>query len=189
MEKFLVVGLGNIGKQYEKTKHNVGFMFVDYFVNKNNLKFDSNYKNGIYTSFMQGNCITYIAKPTTYMNLSGEFVLSFINYYKIPIENILVIYDDMDISLGKYKIKEKGSSGGQNGIKNIINLLHTENIKRIRIGIGKPKEKNSEIIKNYVLSNFSNDEFQQINQVFSKISDVISEFSNLEFNKIISKFN
>ena len=183
MEKFLVVGLGNIGKQYEKTKHNVGFMFVEYFANKNNLKFDSNYKNGIYTSFIQGNSITYIAKPTTYMNLSGEFVLSFVNYYKIPIENILVIYDDMDISFGQYKIKEKGSSGGQNGIKNIINLLHTENIKRIKIGIGKPVEKNSEIIKNYVLSNFNSDQIQKLNQLFLKISDVINEFSNLEIGR------
>lgn len=189
MEKFLIVGLGNIGKEYEKTKHNVGFMFVDYFAQKNNFKFDSNFKNGIYFSFIQANSITYVAKPTTYMNLSGEFVYNFCNYYKIPIQNVLVIYDDMDLNFGQYKIKEKGSSGGQNGIKNIINLMHTEEIKRIKIGIGKPNKKDHEIIKNYVLSNFNNQQITELNSLFSKLTQIINEFSILDFKKIVSKFN
>lgn len=189
MKKYLVVGLGNIGNEYQNTKHNVGFMFVDYFANKYKYKFDMHFKNGDYFSFLSGNSITYVAKPTTYMNLSGEFVYQFSNYYKIPIENILIIYDDMDLLFGQYKIKEKGSSGGQNGIKNIINLIHTENIKRIKIGIGKPQVKNNNSVINYVLSKFSNDQIKILNNMFDKLTDIINELSINDFNKIVSKFN
>lgn len=189
MKKYLIVGLGNIGKEYENTKHNVGFMFVDYYARKNNYKFDINFKNGTYFSFIQGDTITYVAKPSTYMNLSGEFVYSFCNYFKIPIKNILVIYDDMDLTFGQFKIKEKGSSGGQNGIKNIINLMHSEEIKRIKIGIGKPINKNNESVKNYVLSNFSKSQIEILDSIFLKLTNIISEFSLIDFKKIVSKFN
>ncbi len=189
MEKFLLVGLGNIGEQYSNTRHNVGFMFVDYYANKYNCKFDSNFKNGIYFTMMNANSILYIAKPTTYMNLSGEFVSQFCLYYKIPIENILIVYDDMDLSFGEYKIKLKGSSGGHNGIKNIINLIHTENFKRIKIGIGRPQVKNNNSVVNFVLSKFSNIQIKKLNIIFEKLSNLIDQFPNTDFQKNISKFN
>ena len=189
MEKYLIVGLGNIGKEYLNTRHNVGFMFIDYYANKYNFKFDSKFKNGIYFSIINANNIVYVAKPTTYMNLSGEFIEQFCNYYKISVENILVIYDDMDLNFGEYKIKEKGSSGGHNGIKNIINLMHTENIKRIKIGIGRPNIKNNNSVVNFVLSKFNSIQIKELNIIFEKLSNIINEFPITNFHKIISKFN
>ena len=182
-----MVGLGNFGDQYINTKHNVGFMFIDYYLKQNNITLNNKFVNGIYTSIINSNNVLYIAKPLTYMNLSGEFVSKFIQYYKIPISNILIIYDDMDLELGTYKFKSKGSSGGQNGIKNIINLLKTEEIKRIKIGISKPRNKNDVI--NYVLSKFNESEIRILNNIFCKISNAIDEFTINDFEKIISKFN
>ncbi len=182
-----MVGLGNFGDQYINTKHNVGFMFIDYYLKQNNITLNNKFVNGIYTSIINSNNVLYIAKPLTYMNLSGEFVSKFIQYYKIPISNILIIYDDMDLVLGTYKFKSKGSSGGQNGIKNIINLLKTEEIKRIKIGISKPRNKNDVI--NYVLSKFNESEIRILNNIFCKISNAIDEFTINDFEKIMSKFN
>ena len=176
-----MVGLGNFGDQYINTKHNVGFMFIDYYLKQNNITLNNKFVNGIYTSIINSNNVLYIAKPLTYMNLSGEFVSKFIQYYKIPISNILIIYDDMDLELGTYKFKSKGSSGGQNGIKNIINLLKTEEIKRIKIGISKPRNKNDVI--NYVLSKFNESEIRILNNIFCKISNAIDEFTINDFEK------
>ena len=123
----LVVGLGNPEKKYEFTRHNCGFRAIDYYASKNNLSFKSKF-NGHYAETIVNNTKLILLKPQTYMNLSGESVIKFVNYYNINIEDILVIYDDVDFEVGKFKLRRGGSSGGHNGINNIIDLLKTQNI-------------------------------------------------------------
>lgn len=187
MDKYLIVGLGNPGFQYEKTKHNVGFEVIDSLCKKLNISLLSNKFNGIYSKFILDNKEVYISKPQTYMNLSGEFVSKFINFYKIPISNVLVVYDDLDSEIGKLKVKKKGSSGGQNGIKNIINLLKTEEIKRIKIGISRPEKNIS--ISGYVLSKFRIEDRPTIDMIIDKASEAILFYLNNDFAQTMNKFN
>ncbi len=188
MDKFLIVGLGNPGEEYKNTKHNMGFLVLDHFSKKNNFTFSSNMYNGIFYKFIDNDKEIFVLKPLTYMNLSGECVLDFINFYKIKKENILVIYDDLDMNFGKIKLKEVGSSGGQNGIKNIINKLGTENIKRLKIGIGRPINKNHSI-SNYVLSKINEEEKQLLKKTLEKSSLIIEDFYKKEFKKIMTEEN
>ena len=178
----LIVGLGNVCKEYECTRHNVGFMVIDsylrdvYFKEKNQaMYFEQNYS---------GEKIIFI-KPTTFMNDSGLAVRKFVDFYKINVSDILVIYDDMDFEVGTFKLKPSGSSGGHNGIKSIISNLGTENFKRVRIGISKPK---GDTI-NYVLGKFSKSEMDEISKVIRRIADVIDDYISLDFDKLMSKYN
>jgi len=180
----LVVGLGNPDKKYENTRHNCGFMALDYYATKNNLTYKKKY-DSFYAENIVNNEKIILVKPLTYMNLSGNAVRKFVNFYNIELENILVIYDDVDFELGKFKIKRAGSSGGHNGINSIINVLGTKNIQRIRIGISKTKE---ELIS-YVLGNFSKEENQKINEIMPIISNIIDDFSNNDINKLMEKYN
>lgn len=186
-DKFLIVGLGNPGLDYEKTKHNVGFMCIDRILESKKLFLSNNKFNGQYTTFNNSNGDQiFISKPLTYMNNSGLFVHDIVKFYKINTKNILVIYDDIDTEIGKIRIRSKGSSGGQNGIKNIINSLHTEDIKRIRIGIGKPIGD----LSHYVLTKFNSQDFEKISIAIEKAKQASLEFSECtDFEKIISKFN
>ena len=134
----LIVGLGNPGKKYEKTRHNMGFLCIDNFADQAKIDFDKEGFKGIYgRGNVFGNEIILL-KPTTFMNLSGESVYAIVSYFKINIDDIIVIYDDMALKPGSVRLREKGSSGGQKGIQNIIDLLKTDEIKRIRIGTGEP---------------------------------------------------
>ncbi|WPL38445.1 aminoacyl-tRNA hydrolase [Malacoplasma iowae] len=187
MDKYLVVGLGNPGFQYENTKHNVGFNVIDSLCKKINISLLTSKFNGVFSKANLYNKEVYICKPQTYMNLSGEFVSKFVNFYKIPIENVLVIYDDLDSEIGKIKLKIKGSSGGQNGIKNIINLLGTESIKRIKIGISRPERNIS--ISGYVLSKFNNEDKTKVEKSIDKASDAILFYLENDFTQAMNKFN
>ena len=156
----LVVGLGNPEKKYEFTRHNCGFRAIDYYASKNNLSFKSKF-NGHYAETIVNNTKLILLKPQTYMNLSGESVIKFVNYYNINIEDILVIYDDVDFEVGKFKLRRGGSSGGHNGINNIIDLLKTQNISRLRMGISK----NNIPLMDYVLGKFSSEENEKTAKV------------------------
>lgn len=182
----LIVGLGNPGKQYKDTRHNVGFMFVDNFVIKQNLKFslDKALKCEILQTVINNEKVI-IMKPMTYMNLSGESVYLVKNYYKINTEDILVIYDDLDLETGKIRIRANGSSGGHNGIKNIINCLGTQDIKRVRIGIDKAKNDTID----YVIGNFSKKEREIIDISIYKSIDIINDFILLPFEQVMSRYN
>ncbi len=178
----LIVGLGNVGKEYESTRHNVGFMVIDSYLRDVSFKeknqamyFEQNYS---------GEKVIFI-KPTTFMNDSGLAVRKFVDFYKINVSDILVIYDDMDFEVGTFKLKPSGSSGGHNGIKSIISNLGTENFKRVRIGISKPK---GDTI-NYVLGKFSKSEMDEISKVTRRIADVIDDYISLDFDKLMSKYN
>ena len=181
----LIVGLGNPGKEYENTRHNVGFMVIDNF---KNLITNEEYKtkfNGSYIMTSYNNEKIMLLKPLSYMNLSGEVVRKFVDYFNIELDDILIIYDDMDFDLGILKIKKSGSSGGHNGIKNIIKLLNTEDIKRIRIGISKGNINS----KDYVLGRFSKDELNKIKEVINQTESILKDYLSIDFDKLMNKYN
>jgi len=182
----LIVGLGNPGMEYEKTRHNIGFMILDNYCKKNNLKFSSNMFDGLYIkTIINGEHVIFL-KPQKYMNLSGEVVRNYVNYFKIDLNDILIINDDLDIILGKYKLKASGSSGGHNGLKNIELNLGTKNYKRLKIGIS-----NNKLIetKNYVLGKFSNDELNILNNIIIKSEDILDDFFKINFDLLMTKYN
>lgn len=187
MNKYLIVGLGNPGFEYLNTKHNVGFRVIDFVCNKLNIELSKMKFNGMYQKVNLNNSEYIFAKPLTYMNLSGNFVREIINFYKIDLDSILIIYDDIDINLGSIRVKKQGSSGGQNGIKHIINILGSENIKRIRIGIGRPQKNMN--IADYVLSNFTADELELLNKSLEKATNAVLDFGQLNFDKIMDLYN
>lgn len=155
-DPYLVVGLGNPEKQYRWTRHNTGFEVINKICYDE--KIDIN-KAKLKAHFGEGNLYgkkVIFAKPQTFMNLSGESIIEIMYYYKIPVENVIVVYDETAIPVGEIKIKEKGSANGHNGIKNIIKVLGTENFTRVRVGIGqKPPQM---VMSNYVLSKFTKEE-------------------------------
>ncbi len=180
----LVVGLGNPDKKYENTRHNCGFRAIDYYASKNNLKFKTKF-NSLYAETTINNEKVILVKPQTYMNLSGTAVRNFVNFYNININDILIIYDDVDFETGAFKIKRNGSSGGHNGINNIIENLKTNEIQRVRIGISKTRE---ELIS-YVLGTFSKEENEKIDKLLPIISNIIEDFSIMSIDKLMEKYN
>lgn len=180
----LIVGLGNPGKEYEKSRHNVGFMFIDNYAEKRGLTFKEK-MSALYAEDNINGEKVIIIKPLTFMNLSGNAVRKFSDFYKIDSSNILVIYDDTSFEVGKIKIKKSGSSGGHNGINNIINMMNTEDIKRVKIGIGK----NERELKDYVLGNFSKKDFEQLKETLDLSESIINDFLKLEFDHLMSKYN
>lgn len=182
----LIVGLGNPGLEYQNTRHNIGFRYIDLFVNKNNLgKFKEKF-NGLYLKVNYNNEDIIFLKPLSYMNMSGEVVKKFQDYYKIDTTNILVIHDDLDIPIGKIKLKENGSGGGHNGIKNIILNIGSENFKRLKIGISKNKDFDT---KDYVLGKFTKEEEKILDKLNSLIIDLLDDYLKLPFNDLMSKYN
>ena len=182
----LIVGLGNPGKKYQKTRHNVGFMFVDQVVESYNEKFklDKARLAEIAEVNINGEKVIII-KPQTYMNLSGNAVSLVKSFYKINIEDILIVYDDLDLDLARIKIKPSGSSGGHNGIKSLISSLGTQDIKRVRIGISKG---NTDTI-NYVLGNFNKVEKKEIDMVIELAPSIARDFVELSFDALMNKYN
>ena len=182
----LIVGLGNPGIEYENTRHNIGFRYIDLFVETNNLGTFKEKFNGLYLKTnLEGEDIIFL-KPLSFMNLSGEVVLKFANYYKINSKDILVIHDDMDISLGKIKLKENGSGGGHNGIKNIVLNLKTEEFKRLKVGISKNKDIDT---KDYVLGKFNDSENQILNKLNPTIINLLNDYLKLSFNDLMARYN
>jgi len=146
----LVVGLGNPGKEYENTKHNIGFIALDHFAEKQGIVINSKKFDSLTSELILNNEKIILLKPQTYMNLSGQAVAKAVNFYKIPLENIIVLFDDLDLEPGTIRFRKNGSAGGHNGIKSIIENLSTAEFARIKIGIGRPKNKN--LVTKYVLS-------------------------------------
>ncbi|MFA6193353.1 MAG: aminoacyl-tRNA hydrolase [Parcubacteria group bacterium] len=176
MKTILIAGLGNPGKEYAKTRHNAGFMFVDYFREKyqeefgfSEWKLDKKLKSEISVGKCPGNKIILI-KPQTFMNLSGEAVSAAKKYYKVKLEDILVAHDDIDLLLGKYKISVGSSSAGHNGAQNIIVLVGTKNFTRIRIGVENRKDRKIATEK-YVLGKFTAAEMKKISGIIFEISE------------------
>ena len=178
----LIVGLGNIGKEYINTRHNVGFMVVDNYVKEETWKEQF---NGLITMLtIKGEKVLFL-KPTTFMNASGIAVQKVVDYYDIALEDILIIHDDLDIPLGKYKLKTNSSSGGHNGIKSIISSLHSEDFARLKVGISKSDE---EVI-DYVLGKFSKEEKRILESNFPIFNEIIEYFVSNGIDKTMAKYN
>ena len=166
----LIVGLGNIGDEYIYTRHNIGFIFIDYFIKINNLEYlQEKYCNIV--NFKIHNKYIFAIKPTTYMNLSGQAVKYILDKYNIFLDNMLVIVDNLLLPFGSLRYRIKGSSGGHNGLKNIQSCLNSENYKRLHFGIGHNFKKGEQ--NNYVLSKFSNQELEQIKNTFPTVNNII----------------
>ena len=180
----LVIGLGNPGKEYEKTRHNIGYMFLDYIIDKNRFVLNKKFSAFEYETVVNGEKVIFI-KPVTFMNLSGESVLKYVNYYKLELSDVLVIQDDLDMDIGKYKLMFNHGDGGHNGIKNIVLNLGSREFLRLKIGISKT----SIATKDYVLGKLSKRELSVLDEVFSKLKDFINDYVNLSRDVLIGKYN
>lgn len=182
--KKLIVGLGNPGKKYKKSKHNIGFLTLDHFVKNEKIKFK---KKRSFNSEIAELEKAILLKPMTYMNNSGLAVRKVVDYYDIDINDILIIFDDVDLPFAKLRLRYKGGSGGHKGIKSIISHLNSQDFNRVRFGIDKPEDKD---IKDYVLSDFSKAELKQLDDVLIDLDRIIEDFiGDLDFNDIMNKYN
>lgn len=183
----LIVGLGNIGDKYTFTRHNAGFMLADSIAINNNLTFKENSKLKALIASLKNEIDDFlIIKPTTFMNLSGEAVRAVVDYYKIPLENIIVVYDDLSLEIGRIRFRASGSDGGHNGIKSIIKHLGTNNIARLKIGIGPQPNIPSEA---FVLQNFTKEELDIIKNILTKAKDGINCYFKEGISVTQNKFN
>lgn len=182
----LIVGLGNPGKEYQKTRHNIGFMTIDNYLKENNLELNKTKFNGKYTETnIKGEKVIFL-EPQKYMNLSGEVIRDFVKFYKIEVKDILIINDDLDMECGKIRLREKGSSGGHNGLKNIELHLNTNEYKRLKIGVGNNKMIDT---KDYVLGKFSEEEFEKIEKSIKLSKNIIDDFIDGDFTALMSNYN
>ena len=184
---YLIVGLGNPEEDYKGTRHNMGFDAINKICEEHNIKIVKNKFNGLYEKCTIEGKDVILLKPQTFMNLSGTCVREFGNFYKIPHENILVIYDDMDIEKGIIKIRKKGNSGSHNGMKSIVENLGTIEFPRIRIGIGKPME-NEDKIK-YVIGKISNKTKEELETGVIKAKEAVNEILKNGIDAAMNKFN
>ena len=182
---FLIVGLGNPGKEYDGTRHNIGFAAVDYIADKYNIELNRIKFKGVFgEGFIEGKKVILL-KPTTYMNLSGESIREVINFYKISNEEVIVIYDDISLEVGRLRIREKGSHGGHNGIKSIIANLGTDVFPRVKIGVGAPKGN----LVSHVLGKFSEDEIEVLRETIKASSDAVSIIMKVDIKEAMNKLN
>jgi len=177
----LIVGLGNPGKEFDNTRHNIGFIAVDNFLN--NVKWKKKFASLFFSTEINNEKILFV-KPQTYMNLSGYSVAKFVKFYKIEIKNILVIQDDLDLPFGKIKIKTDSTAGGHNGIDSIISALKTKQFNRLKIGIGNNKKIDT---KDYVLGNFSKAEEKEFPNILDKTKEIIEMFCENDINAVMNK--
>ena len=182
----LIVGLGNPGREYNKTRHNIGFMCIDKIAEYFKVDFDSNKFTGSYTQFNYNGEKIILLKPGKYMNLSGEVIRDFINFFKINIEDVLIICDDLDTKVGNFRLRYKGSSGGHNGLKNIELHLGTQEYKRIKIGISNNKNIDT---KDYVLGKLSKEEEEKLNEVKNTVLDILDDYLKVSFSDLMAKYN
>ncbi len=181
----LIVGLGNPGKKYEHTRHNMGFDVVDLFGELAQIDIDKESFKGLVGRGKVFDEDIFLLKPQTYMNLSGESVREIVNYFKISVEDIIVVFDDMALEPGKIRLRLSGSSGGHKGMQNIIDNLGTQDIKRIRVGIGEPQYDTID----YVLSKPSKEERELINEAIVDAANAIKDILKHNFDIAMSKYN
>ncbi|MHC1685519.1 MAG: aminoacyl-tRNA hydrolase [Clostridiaceae bacterium] len=182
---YLIVGLGNIGKQYEHTRHNVGFDVIDVLAKEYNISVNREKFKGEYGEGFVKDSKVILLKPSTYMNLSGESIIQYVNFYKIPKENIIVIYDDISLEVGRLRIRDKGSAGGHNGIKSIISHLSSDVFPRVKVGVGGPKND----LVSHVLGRFNSDEAKIMEKVFDVCSEAVAYIIKDSVVEAMNKFN
>ena len=193
MNEIYLIGLGNPGKKYSNSRHNIGFLLLENFSKKYSTNFLLKNKLKSFCSEFKINDSTYrLFLPNTFMNNSGEAVQAIVDWYKINLDQIFVILDDKDLPLGKIRFRKKGSSGGHNGLKSIIEKLHTQNFNRIRIGIGSPparRETNNFNTISHVLGNISSEEKSVLDKVYIRVIETLEELNSKKEDYIINKLN
>lgn len=185
----MIIGLGNPGDKYVNTRHNIGFMLVDRLASEAgvNLSEDKIFKAEVGTTFWQGEKI-FLVKPTTFMNKSGEAVHALLTYFGLDLSNILIIYDDLDMAVGKIRFRQKGSAGGHNGIRSIIKHLGTQDFDRIKIGIGRPRE--GVPVHHHVLTRFEADDAIEIEKALDRVQSAVHFYlETRDFEKTMQQFN
>lgn len=186
MKKFLIVGLGNIGEKYAHTRHNIGFKILDFLAEKEDLTFETQKLGDITTYKFKGRNFILL-KPSTYMNLSGKAVLYWLTKEKIPLENLLVITDDLNLPFGSIRLKTKGSDGGHNGLKDIQDKLQTTKYNRFRFGISDEFSKGRQV--DYVLGTWNEDEHSKLPERLEKSVELIKSFGTAGVNNTMNTFN
>ncbi|AEV67065.1 peptidyl-tRNA hydrolase [Acetivibrio clariflavus DSM 19732] len=183
----VVIGLGNPGPRYENTRHNVGFDTIDRLSKKHNIAVTKvKYKAVIGDGNIGGHRVLLV-KPQTFMNLSGESVREIIEWYKVPVKNIIIIYDDIDLPVGKIRIRPKGSAGTHNGMRSVIYQIQSEDFPRIRIGIDKPPQ--GWELADFVLSKFSADERKSVEEAIENAADAVEVILNSGIDKAMNRYN
>ena len=185
---YLVAGLGNPGKQYERTRHNMGFDTIDELVDRHRIPGSGVQHKAMYGKGMIAGEKVILAKPLTYMNLSGESIREFVNYYKMdPETELIVIYDDIDLEPGQIRIRKKGSAGGHNGMKSIISQIGTQNFYRIKVGVGaKPAGWD---LADYVLGRFSTKEREEVDRAIEEAADAVEVILTEGIDAAMNKYN
>ena len=186
MKKFLIVGLGNIGDKYQNTRHNIGFKILDYLANKEDLTFTTDKLGDLTTYKFKGRSFILL-KPNTYMNLSGKSVLYWLTKEKIPLENLLIITDDLNLPFGSIRLKTKGSDGGHNGLRDIQDKLNTTKYNRFRFGISNEFSQGRQV--DYVLGEWSDDEYKLLPERLEKSVELIKSFGTAGINNTMNTFN
>jgi len=186
MKKYLIVGLGNIGSKYENTRHNIGFKVLDEIAERENVIFESQ-KLGAVIKFRFKGRIFILLKPATFMNLSGKAVKYWLGKEKIPLENLLIICDDLNIPFGTIRLKAKGSAGGHNGLMDINEILQTQNYLRFRFGVGGEFKKGNQV--DYVLGKWNDDETNKLPERLEKSYELVKSFGTAGIANTMSEFN
>lgn len=184
----LIVGLGNIGKEYANTRHNIGFMVADKIAEKHALTFNKEEREANWAEFRIGGEKIILIKPTTYMNESGRAVGAYAHFYGIEPENIAIIQDDMDLPVGTIRIRKKGSSGGHNGIKSIQSHLGTETFPRFKIGIGHPQHE-QQVVIDHVLHRFQGEDKTAIDNAVANMAEAVEAWLTDDIENVMNKFN
>lgn len=185
---YLVTGLGNPGKQYDMTRHNIGFHTIDYIADEYGVKINKLKYKALYGECSVCGEKTYLIKPQTYMNLSGESIAEFANFFKVPPQNIIVISDDINIAAGRLRIRPKGSAGGHNGLKSIIYMLQSDEFPRIRMGVGAPHHEDYDLA-DYVLGRFAKDEIPIMEDAIKRAKLAVEEIIRNGPQSAMNKYN
>ncbi|MFM1655450.1 aminoacyl-tRNA hydrolase [Brevibacillus sp. B_LB10_24] len=183
----VMIGLGNPGRQYEDTRHNVGFMAIDKVSNEWQIPVSQNKFRALIGEGRINGERVLLVKPQTYMNLSGESVREIVSFYKLTPADILVVFDDLDLPVGRLKLKEKGSAGGHNGIKSLISHLGTQEFKRIKVGIGRPEPGRN--VSDYVLGSFSTGEHPLIERAVALAAEACAMAATERFDLVMNRYN
>lgn len=186
-QTFLLIGLGNPGREYADTRHNFGFMLIDRLAVRLNARGMKVQSKAIIMNASYEERKLILAKPQTYMNLSGQSVQGLIHFYKIPLTNVMILSDDLDLPFGTIRIRASGGPGGQRGLSSILERLGTKEVPRLRLGIGRPPGRMDP--SNYVLQNFSKSDMQAISEILDRAADAVLAFVSHGLNKAMNEFN
>lgn len=187
MDRFLIVGLGNPGREYAGSRHNIGFHCVGEFARLHNLSFSRMHQRALIADGRAAGQRVVLAKPQTFMNLSGESVGTLVRFYKLPLENLIVVHDDLDLPLGTVRLRKKGGAGGQKGMRNIIQHLGTNEFARIRVGIGRPPGRMDPA--DYVLQKFKDGELPVVEDVTGRVIDALETWLREGIEIAMSRYN